>query len=267
MQSFRLAAVAAAGLALAATGLPRPGQEPTEGQVPTTPRVPTVTEAETGLAFPVWLDLEVGEESVRHHMLGTGVREKTIFKVDVYGMAMYVDRTALGAKLRDLAKSIPSKKAGTDTRLADSLLEGRYGVSMRWVMARDVEDEDVREAFDDWLGPRLDAAVAATLEEERADARRHADTVMTQFRGLFSADLQEGEELCFAWLPGGRLHSWIRGKANPVVESEMLCRALWDCYVGRKAAEPKARRAFLAGLWRLARAWEAPMADKETSDE
>jgi len=267
MQSFRLAAVAAAALALAVAGLPRLDQEPAGAPAAAQQKVPTVPEAETGIDFPVWLDLAVGEETVRHHMLGTGVREKTIFKVDVYGMAMYVDRLALGAELHALAESIPSKNAGTDTRLADSLLEGRYAVSMRWVMARDVEDEDVREAFDDWLGPRLDAAVAATPEEERADARRHADSVMTQFRGLFSADLLEGEELRFAWLPGGHLHSWIRGEANPVVESEMLCRALWDCYVGRKAAEPKARRAFLSGLWRLARAWEAPMADKETSDE
>ena len=268
MHPLRLAAFAAAALALGASGLPRFVQEPAGKPAATQEVVPTVVEEETGSRFPVWMDLQVGERTVRHHLLGTGVREKTIFRVDVYGMAMYADRAAIGAALHEVANSIPSKQAGTDPRLVAALLEGRMGVSMRWVMARDVEDEDVREAFEDWLGPRLDAAVAAAPEEERAAARAHADQAMNSFRGFFAADLLEDEELRFTWMPGGKLYSWIRGVANPVVESEMLCRALWDCYVGVDAAEPKARKAFLTGLWRMARSWQPePKAPAEPADE
>jgi hypothetical protein len=229
---------------------------------------PTVEEDETGIDFPTWLDLDLdgkGDELTRHHLLGTGVREKTIFYVDVYGMAMYADKEALGREHSALAKKISPKKAGKDKKLAAALLEGKVALTLRLVFARDIDAEDVREAFEDWLQPRLEKAVKAVKDPTKRAALKKSTTAnLVTFRDFFSVDITEGDELIMVWETDGSLHTILQGKARKVLNDVHLCRAMFDCYIGEDAAEPKARKSFLTGAWRLARAWTAPVATDET---
>ena len=60
------------------------------------PPVATVEEPETEIAFPVELVVHVDEEEREtvHQLVATGVREKTIFAVDVYAFGFYLDAAA-----------------------------------------------------------------------------------------------------------------------------------------------------------------------------
>lgn len=238
---------------------------------PAREQAPTVTEDETGIAFPTWLDLQLGgadAKPVRHHLLGTGVREKTIFAVNVYGMGMYADKEALGRELHARATDVPAKKAGTDGKLRDQLLEGKVALSLRMVFARDIDAEDVREAFEDWLQPRLEKAVKAVRDPaERAALEKSTTANLRKFRDYFSADIVENDELILVWEVGGRLHTILKGKAQPIIQDEHMCRAMFDCYIGAKAAEPGARKAFLTGAWRFARAWRPPAEEPEAAEK
>ncbi len=229
---------------------------------------PTVEEDETGIDFPTWLDLDLGEKDdplTRHHLLGTGVREKTIFQVNVYGMAMYADKDALGREHRALANKISPKKVGKDKKLAAALLEGKVALTLRLVFARDIDAEDVREAFEDWLQPRLEDAVKAVKDSEKRAALKKSTTAnLVTFRDFFSVDITEGDELIMVWETDGSLHTILQGKARKVLKDVHLCRAMFDCYIGEDAAEPDARKSFLTGAWRLARAWKPPVAVEAT---
>ena len=163
-------------------------QEPARQGDPEEP-APTRKEAESGILFPIWLD---HDEVGRHQLLGLGCREKTIFAVNVYGMAMYADAEGLGKKLHGHIDTVEAKKVHKDQKTINLILEGDFALSMRWVFCRDVDAEDVREAFEDWLGPRRKEAVARIVKvEERKAADEASLKAMQDFRDIFDADLDK----------------------------------------------------------------------------
>ena len=253
---WHLVMMLVAALAVAAVMV---AQEPAAQAAPKK-QAPTVKEPESGILFPTWMDVP---GAARHQLLGLGCREKTILYVNVYGMGMYAEAKGLGKKLKAHAQSLEFKKAHKDAKLVELLLSGEFEISMRWVFCRDVEGEDVREAFEDWLAPRRKKEVAKI---EDAAARRAEDAAslkaMNAFRDLFSMDIEKGDELIFLWAPGGELTTWLNGEEIGKIVNETVARAMWDCYVGKDAAEPGAKKKFLQGAWRLARRY-TPAAEEK----
>ena len=68
--------------------------------------------------------------------------------------------------------------------------------------------------------------------------------------------------MIFLWEPNGDLSTWINGEKQAVIHSQLIARAMWDCYIGKDAAEPGAKKAFLLGAWRLARRYTPPAEEK-----
>ena len=97
--------------------------------------------------------------------------------------------------------------------------------------------------------------------KKRAALKKSTDANMKTFRDFFSVDITEGDELILVWETDGSLHTILQGKAKPVLVDKHLCWAMFDCYIGEDAAEPDARKSFLTGAWRLARAWRPPVED------
>lgn len=234
--SLLACALAAAGLAAAAQ---EAAQEP----------VPMVKESETGIAFAQRLEAPAGEGKRTLELLGVGAREKTILKVNVYALGLYVDAAAATPLLQRAAGRLERKKALKDAGFQAVLLRDDVAKSLRWVMARDVGAADVAEAFRDSLEPRVQR-MARTAEEKAA-----ATAALATLRGWFDAgELQEGTELLFHWEPGAKLHVLVGGVAKGTIVHPVLCAALFDVYVGADPISSGAKKAILAGAWRLVEA-------------
>lgn len=205
--------------------------------------VPVVKEAETGIAFPAWLDAPRGDKTARVDLLGTGAREKTVFQVNVYALGIYADLTTAVPALKKAAGALERKKVLKDPGFPQALLSDGIGMSLRWVMARDVGGADIAEAFAESLEPRV-KALAKTEAERKAAAE-----AVAALRACFSAELTEGTELIFHWEPGGRLHTMVGGVKKGVIANLTLCAALFDVYLGADPISSGAKKNVLEGAW------------------
>ncbi|MDA0667934.1 MAG: chalcone isomerase family protein [Planctomycetota bacterium] len=214
-------------------------QEPKKPEKP----APTVLEAETDIRFPIWMDLDAlkGE---RHYLFGTGVREKTIFQVNVYGFGWYADRDAALPILRKAAGAMNLKSALNDEKFHEAFLSDNYNKSMRWVMARDVDGEDVAEAFDDILEPGI---------RKIAKDKKALDTglaAMKQLRGYFaSGQLDEGDEIIFIWETGGKLHTIVNNHEYKVIENFHVCYAMFEVFMNEDPIDKNAKEMIVKGVY------------------
>ena len=184
---------------------------------------PTVLEAEPEIPFPVYIDLA---EDERQHLVGTGVREK--FWIDVYGFGVYVDKSSAAPIMR-AAFEKASAAEDDDAAIAiidAALLNNAFNKTMRWVMARDVEGEDIAEAFDDSLGPDINKLYAKD-EKNLAISLK----AMAQLRAWFEVtNLVEGDELLFVW-KGNKLNSIVNGKSLGVIDNYGVCYAMFHLFL------------------------------------
>jgi hypothetical protein len=203
---------------------------------------PTVVEPETKIAFPTWMDVLDGE---RHHLLGMGVREKTIFKVNVYGFGYYVDRDKAAKVLRKAGgERMTLKKALKDQRFINQFMTGDFNKSMRWVMARDVDGEDVAEAFDEFLEPGIRRLARDDKQLEKGLA------AMAEMRAYFaSGKLNEDDELKFVWEMPAKMHTILNGRELGVIDNWHLCYALFDVFLGEKPIDKSAKRDIVEGMY------------------
>jgi hypothetical protein len=163
-----------------------------------------------------------------HTLVGTGIRTKTFLRIQVYAFGLYVDAPAAASALQAWAGR-PARDLEQDPSFYRELLKGRFGMTLRLVMTRDVNGDDMAEAFDDALRPRVERA-AAELSMPGGEA------ALTRFRRYFDVEeLTKESELLFSCLPGGTLVTSVRGEVKGEIHSTALCWALFDVYLG---AEP-----------------------------
>jgi hypothetical protein len=172
-------------------------------------------------------------------LLGVGIRTKTWFDIRVYAMGLYWDATAGPEKFADFAGK-DAKALGKEGKLQAALLEGRCALTLRLVMCRDVDGDDMAEAFDDSLKPRLAHAM------KKLELRGKAED-LAAFRAYFDVDeVTEDVELLFTWTPDGKLHSRMKGKALGTIDSPALARALFDVYLGDDPISEKGKSSLVA---------------------
>jgi hypothetical protein len=99
-------------------------------------------------------------------------------------------------------------------------------MTLRLVMTRNVGGEEMAEAFDGALRPRVQRAAAEKSMPGGEDA-------LTTFRGYFSVgEMTKDAELLFSCTPDGTLSSRVKGEDKPAIPSAALCWALFDVYLG-----------------------------------
>lgn len=233
----------------------------------------TRKDGESGSRFPVFLPdpaFEPGadgdEPSDRWLMLtGTGVREKFFF--NVYTVGLYLDPLRVHHELADF-RGDDGKALSKNADLYRALANDALPKLLRLEMNRDVDAEDMREAFQDSLAPRIKKF--ARGEADRAAGLRGLDA----FKALFGErtrqegartvtvnlkELSEKSVLLFAFSPGGVLDVSISQTTksrstttsvtfNERIESPLLCAALLDVYLGRDPVVSSAKKAFGRGL-------------------
>jgi len=194
-----------------------------------------VAEPNTGVKFPIELQTAAGIQL----LAGTGVRTRTMLQVKVYAFGLYVDaagaRAALGAwrakSAADLAR---------DGSLYQELLKGAFPMTMRLVMTRNVGGDQMAEAFNEALGPR----VAQAAQRGMAGG----DTALTRFRSFFTDRLSSGTELRFSWAGGNALTVSIGGREMGTIENAALSWALFDVYLGDKPISSEGKKTVIARL-------------------
>ena len=194
-----------------------------------------VTEPNTNVKFSTRLETPTTAQV----LTGTGVRTRTMLKVKVYAFGLYVDsagaRSALaawrGKRAADLAR---------DQTLYGELLKGAFPMTLRLVMTRNVGGQQMAEAFDGALGPRV-AQAAERGMPGGAEA-------LARFRALFAEQLASGTELLFSWAPGNTLRVSIGGRQVGEIENAALCWALFDVYLGEKPISSDGKKTVIARL-------------------
>lgn len=193
----------------------------------------TVAEPRSKVAFPVTLAPPGGGDPLA--LTGLGVRTRTIFAVKVYAVGLYVDAAAARKPLARWAGR-SAKELAADASFHEALLRDGFARSLRLVMTRDVDGDDLWKAFDDALGERVrERALARGL-------RGGAEALETWRDQLAVEELAKGTELVFTWLPGGRLVSRIGGKLRGEIRSPALCWALFDVYLGPEPVSGRIKR-------------------------
>lgn len=251
---FLLAPLALAPLAVAPVptgGDPQPAAAPQQ--------VDAVKEPESGHMYDVKQKVLGGEREL--DLTGTGIREKTIFAVNVYSFGVYVD----GDKARELLAKWKGKKAKElqkDDALYSALLDDALTKELRIKFCRSVDADDVRSAFEDSLTPRI-----LEYKQKEQGTKEEKLAVLNEFRKLFSLDkVKDGNVLRFAWHPGGKLHTSINGEVQPVIESKALCWALFDVFLGKKPISSSGKKRLVERLPALLAATPKP-ADKGPRDK
>jgi hypothetical protein len=198
----------------------------------------SVTEPRTGISFPT--QLVPPGSSAPHQLTGTAVRERTIFNIKVYALGLYVDAAGAKGALAPFV-GVPTSTLARDARFFRRLLEQHVAMTLRLVMARDVEGEAIADAFDGALRPRVAQAATRNLPGGAA--------ALDRFRGYFDLrQVARGTEIVFSCDPAGRLSTQVGGAPRPAIESRALCWALFDVYLGEKPISGDARRNLVAGF-------------------
>lgn len=197
----------------------------------------TVTEPRSGIQFPVVLPA-AGTKN-KHLLVGAGLRTKTIFGIKVYAMGFYLDPDRAGSELVQF-KQTNSKRLAKDGMFYKKLMDAKLDKSIRLVMARDVDAEDMREAFDDSLRPAVRKVASGAEQEGGMEA-------LKKFRSLFKEELRKGDELVFSMV-GGVLYTTHNRRELGPIQSPTLGRALFEIYLGQDPVSSKARKNFYAGL-------------------
>ncbi len=213
------------------SGLQNPAQAQTEPE--------SVHEPKSKRAFPVQLQAQGSQRP--HTLVGTGIRTKTFLKVQVYAFGLYVDVAAATPALSAWAGH-SARELARDESFYRELLQGRFGMTLRLVMTRDVSGEDMAAAFDDALGPRVRRAV-----EEFGMPDGEAAGALSEFRSYFNLEeLTKETELVFTWLPDGRLLTSVRGTSVGEIKSKALSWALFDVYLGEDPISNSAKKTVIS---------------------
>jgi hypothetical protein len=198
---------------IAATGLALSLAAPA---VPSAPALADVAEPKTGVTFPE----KIGDLS----LLGVSLRTKTILKVKVYAIALYVADSALNGPLKG--------KAGTPD-LYRELVWGDFPKQVHLHLVRDVSASQMQESIREALGG---------ADKARVD----------QFVSYFD-DIKTGEEYVLRWAPGGTLETMAKGAPRPPIADKDFAGAVFGIWLGDNAIQDDVKRDLVVRASVLAR--------------
>ena len=202
---------------------------------PTSQEVPVVKEKKSKVPFSRWGPAP-GSDRI-HTLVGTGLRTKTVFKAKVYAVGLYVDAD----QARETLSSWKGKSAdqlAMDEDFYQAILRPELEMSLRLVLTRNIDGEDLRSAFEDALRPRVrSAAQRGLLGGEEA---------LETFRNFFDeGKLGKKSELIFTRYADGRLFTLVNRVERPLIKNTALAWALFDVYLGVDPIQKQAKRSLV----------------------
>jgi hypothetical protein len=178
-----------------------------------------IVERRTGVAFTTrQADLS---------LLGVGVRTRSIFRVKVYAIGLYVADSALAGPL-----AVHKGKFGAPEFYRD-LVWGDFEKQINMRFVRDVTREEVQQAFRDEL-PQVN--------------RARLDVLASHFR-----DTKAGEEYVLRWSPGGVLETSFAGQANSPIADKDFAAAVFGIWLGPRPVQADIKRGLVSRAPQLIR--------------
>jgi hypothetical protein len=192
--------------------------------------VEEVVEPSTGMTFP-----SVVEEG--RLFTGTGLRKKSILglkKITVYAYGVYVDPASLKSQLGNKYSSENPEELKKNEGFYDDVMVSDVGLTVRLVIVYgSLKIGSVRGAFEESVGSRIKKfGGAANIE------------LLQRFTGAFTDDIKlpKGTTIDLTRLPGNVLQTKIDGTEVGSVQSSLLCRSLFDLYIGDDPFDKEAKK-------------------------
>ncbi|KAI5081655.1 hypothetical protein GOP47_0001398 [Adiantum capillus-veneris] len=178
-----------------------------------------VKEPFTGIEFDWKRNIRQAEAEGEYQLLGTAVRcmlgQCKFAKARAYAVGLYVENVDEGLW----------KVSGGDARF-QVLLSMQTPRNLLLVMDQDVAGHHIAKGFDRSLLPRVRKA-------QGGKAGRGKDA-LKEFTQCFNQEklLKKGDEVCLVWRPDDTLVVIIDSRVCGVIQSSILCQALFDMYLG-----------------------------------
>ena len=149
-------------------------------------------------------------------LLGVGLRTRTVMKVKVYAIGLYVGDSALAGPLKG--------KAGTP-ELYRQLVNGDFQKRIVMKFVRDVTADQVRDAFRNGL----------------KGAPAKTDAWINYF-----SETRSGQEYVIGWTPGVGLETKVAGVDKPVLNDPALAAAVFGIWLGAKPIQDDIKQDLVA---------------------
>lgn len=149
-------------------------------------------------------------------LLGVALRTKTIARVKVYAIGLYVADPAVSGPLKG--------KAGT-ADLYKELLNGDFKRKVVMKFVRDVSTDQIRDGFRDSL----------------KGVGSPADTWINYFSAI-----REGQECVIAWTPGAGLETKVAGVDKPAINDKAFASAVFGIWLGDKPVQEDVKKDLVA---------------------
>lgn len=162
-----------------------------------------------GISFPE--ELRSGGATLK--LNGLGLREATLFKVDVYVAALYVTQTS---------------------RKADAILNSNAPKELILQFVRDVERADVNKGWQEGFEKNAEGALAAL--KDRIEA----------FKALMP-DMKTGQRLRLVHKPGAGVEVDIDNAVEGTIKGDDFARALFSIWLGSHPPNPGLTAGLLGG--------------------
>jgi hypothetical protein len=149
-------------------------------------------------------------------LLGVGLRTKTILKVKVYAIGLYVADSAVSGALKG--------KAGTPQLYAE-LVNGDFKKKVIMKFVRDVSTNQIRDAFRETLsgaGPK------------------------TEIWLQYFNEIHSGQELVIGWTPGVGLETKVAGVDKPAINDKAFASAVFGIWLGDKPVQEDMKKDLIA---------------------
>jgi len=188
-----------------------------------------IAEVATGIVFPGSYDFSSKPQLTA---LGAGVRVKNlgIANVNVYAVAMYVDK-AKAAKALSAYKS-----QDVDQGVFDTLMKpNNFAKAMYLKFARGVNSQKVVDALTAIQG--VDDSIVQLF----------SSTLLT----AMGTNISKGESIALIWLPKDTLTILVREVVVGSIQDSALPAAIFDLYLGNDPVSPPAKAAFGVGVQNL----------------
>lgn len=167
-----------------------------------------ITEPKTGAKFSA----KDGDMS----LLGVGLRTKTILKVKVYAIGLYVSNSAISGPLKG--------KAGTPD-LYRELVYGDFTKKVIMKFVRDVSTNQIRDAF----------------RETLSAAEPKTETWLQYFN-----DIHSGQEVIIGWTPAVGLETKVAYVDKPPINDKAFATSVFSIWLGDKPVQEDVKKDLVA---------------------
>jgi Chalcone isomerase-like len=149
-------------------------------------------------------------------LLGVGLRTRTIAKVKIYAIGLYVADSVIAGPLKG--------KSGT-ADLYRQLVTGDFKKKVVMKFLRNVSGEQIRDAFSDTFkssGVKSDEWIA------------------------YFNEIRSGQELAIGWTPGVGLETKVAGADKPAINDKALASAIFAIWLGDKPIQDDLKKDLVA---------------------